>query len=116
MTLEFVYSVSETAYILRQELGPLRAWVDCLNDMRRNRTSVSGYVLKPIAKLHDGLSWRPEYEHTDIWKFIESVRAINPKAKAGVTPRYKGVSIDPTDRKYGIVRHVETLAVWPKAA
>jgi len=45
-----VITPAETAYLLRQHLGPLRAWADFLTDNIRGRQSVEGITLKPCAK------------------------------------------------------------------
>ena len=114
--MEIVYSAPETAHILRLELGPIRAWSDSLNDMRRGRASVNGYVLKPIVKVHDGYHWRPTYLQDDVWRFIGKVRAANPDAKPGRLPYQMGVELTPEDKRYRALRKVSVVTHWPVAA
>lgn len=104
--MTFVLSAPETAFLLRLKLGPIRAWTDTLHDMRRGRASVCGFVLKPVVRVHDGISWRPEYAVEDIHKFIENVTATHPDAKSGVPPRVMEVELDPIGRLYGVVSSV----------
>lgn len=75
------YSTSETVLILRQALGTFRAWDDCLADMRRDKTSVCGFILKPACRLHDGIAWRPVYAWQDIKTFIRDVFSAAPEAR-----------------------------------
>ena len=89
-----LYPASETVLILRQALGNFRAWDDCLADMRRGRTTVCGYVLKPACKLHDGKAWRPAYAWEDIKAFVRSVFSVAEEAKARVPAQGKVVAYD----------------------
>ncbi len=76
-----VITPAETAYLLRQHLGPLRAWADFLTDNIRGRQSVEGITLKPCAKWHDGKNKHPMYAVIDVKAFIDAVQAANPEAR-----------------------------------
>ncbi len=75
-------SLSDAAYLLRQELGPIRNWVAFLNDINRGKSvNVHGLILEQCARLHDGLAYRPRYDVQDVRAFIMEVREANPAAK-----------------------------------
>jgi hypothetical protein len=95
-----VLSHAETAFVLRQALGPFTAWSYTLADMRRDRTSINGIVLKPVCKVRDGGCWVPAYASNDIARFIRDVSARTPEAKPRVGIQTVTVEIDPTDGKY----------------
>lgn len=77
-------SVSETAFLLRVKLGPLRNWANFLTDNIRGQQSVAGHKLLPSGRQHDGKAFRPIYAVCDVMDFIEKVLASEPKA--GKTP------------------------------
>jgi hypothetical protein len=88
-----VIDSSETAYYLRQRLGPLRAWSDFLTDVRRGRTDLGGHQLHPCCRIrHRG--WVPAYAIEDIREFVASV--LNDVSEAGsATFDTVSVTIDP---------------------
>ncbi len=93
-----VYPAAEVAYVLRRELGPMRAWEDALADMRRGKTSVDGHVLLPFCQIHDGRTWRPAYSAVDVRTFIEAVRSDRPaEAKRNEPPAYKAGGLEAAD-------------------
>lgn len=73
-------SASETAYLLRAKLGPIRAWSDFLSDNIRGKQSISGLTLKPCCRKKIGKGWRPMYAIAAIDKFIADVLAVEPTA------------------------------------
>lgn len=80
-------SASETAFLLRAKLGPIRAWGDFLADNIRGRQSIHGLTLKPCSRKKIGKGFRPMYAIKAVEKFIADVLAIEPKAgKAPVKP------------------------------
>jgi hypothetical protein len=89
----------EVAAFLRRALGPIRAWDDCLADMRIEKTSVSGLVLLPFATVHDGKAARPYYRTSDIEEFVRAVNAANPDARPGIPLKIVEVEYDPADRR-----------------
>jgi hypothetical protein len=97
---------SETAYMLRRALGPVRSWDDCLADMRRDKTSCYGFVLKPYAKMHDGKTHRPVYLATDVHDFITAILEIIPYKPEFRSARTYEVEIDPLDHRSWLVRPV----------
>lgn len=92
-----IYSAPEVAMMLRRLLGTMRAWDDCLADMRRSKTHVHGHVLMPVCRIHDGRALRPGYMALHIAAFVKAVRAANGEAKASVPPQHKVVEIDLAD-------------------
>ena len=94
-----VFAATEVAYILRQALGSLREWSDCLADMRRDKTSVEGLQLLPTGMIHDGRAWRPAYDGASIAEFIRAVRTLRPELP--FRPPIEGfeVDLDPSDSR-----------------
>lgn len=90
------YSTSETVFILRQALGTFRAWDDCLADMRRNKTTVYGFDLKPACTLNDGRAWRPVYAWHDIKTFIRDVFRAAPEASVRLPVQGQIIEFDPS--------------------
>lgn len=72
--------VSETAFLLRAKLGPLRNWSNFLTDNIRGQQSVAGHKLLPCSNKHDGRAFRPLYAVCDVMDFIAKVLASEPKA------------------------------------
>lgn len=101
-------SAPEVAFLLRKELGPIRAWDDCLADMRRDKVAVNGYMLKPVCRALDG---RPMYRTSEIVEFIVAVRAANPAAQRNASPQVKTAILDPTDRRSWRLRKLLVAAV-----
>lgn len=105
-----ILPASEVAYILRHQLGPMRAWDDALADMRANKTNVSGCVLLPTCRVHDGRAWRPGYVAADVVEFIRAVRRAHPDAKRLAPLHYSVVSVDPADTRAWKVRKLPATA------
>lgn len=101
----------EVAYILRRELGPVRAWDDCLADMRKDKTTVNGYILKPACRAQDGRAWRPMYLAGDVVEFIKAVRTVNPTATRHAPLQVKTTLLDPADHRHWKVRKLTTTTV-----
>jgi hypothetical protein len=87
----------EVAYLLRRELGPIRAWDDCLADMRNGKTHVDGYTLLPECRGKGGTAWRPLYRTSEVLEFIKAVRAANPSANRYAPLQIKTAFTDPAD-------------------
>lgn len=88
-------SLPEAAYLLRDQLGPLRNWSDFLTDNIRGRQSLAGLQLLPIAKRRDRSSYRPVYDVAEVLAFIENVRKTVPSA--GPAPvKTTALALDPT--------------------
>lgn len=66
---------SEAAYILRRNLGPIKAWDDFLADNRRERQNLNGLTLPSCGKVRDRAR-RPIYDVRDIAKFIADAKAM----------------------------------------
>lgn len=82
-----VISASETAFLLRARLGPIRAWGDFLSDNIRGRQTIHGLTLAPCCRKKIGKGWRPMYAVNAVEQFIADVLAIEPKAgKAPIKP------------------------------
>lgn len=92
-----VIPAPEAAYLLRRELGPIRAWDTTLADMRRGRADVYGLTLLPKCQGKFAHAWRPMYAVDQVEAFIEAVRKANPSAARGVPHLVKTAHIDPTD-------------------
>lgn len=88
----------EVAYVLREKLGPIRAWEFTLADMRRGRVdSVHGATLLPICMgKHEG-AWRPVYAATDVVEFIKAVRVATPGAAHTMPYQVKTAHTHPGD-------------------
>lgn len=87
-------ALSEAAYLLRRELGPLRNWTSFLTDNNRGRQHIEGHTLAPCALRHDGRSHRPVYAVADLRDFIIKVRRAVPSA-GKVPVMTMGLAIDP---------------------
>jgi hypothetical protein len=94
----------EVAYLLRKELGPIRAWDDCLADMRRERALVNGYTLLPECRSKGGSAWRPMYQVSKVVAFIKAVRAVDPNATRNEPPQIKTAIMDPADCRHWKLR------------
>lgn len=95
-----VLPAPEVAYVLRQKLGPIRAWEFTLADMRRGRVeSVHGATLLPICMgKHEG-AWRPMYAAIDVVDFIKAVLAADPSVVRHAPYQVKTALSDPTDTR-----------------
>jgi hypothetical protein len=110
-----VLSAPEAAYLLRQKLGPIRAWEFTLADMRRGRVeSVHGATLLPTCMgKHEG-AWRPMYAAADVVNFIKAVQAAMPSTVRHAPYQVKTAHTDPTDirpwytRKLPVARSTRT--------
>lgn len=80
--------VGEAAYLLRQELGPLKQWTAWLNDCSRGEAgAVFGLTLTPCAAQRDSVRavFRPRYSLKAVRQFIEAVKAATLAARpAGI--------------------------------
>jgi hypothetical protein len=104
-----VYTAGEVAYILRQTLGPLREWSDCLADMRQGKTSLDGIQLLPICRIKSVRQWRPAYDGTSIASFIHEIRALHPEIVTNLKPQGIEVDLSPTDDRAWFVRKLPTI-------
>jgi hypothetical protein len=69
-----VIDSSETAYYLRQKLGPLRAWADFLTDVRRGKAQLAGHELVPCCRIRRRFGgWAPAYAMEDVEEFVANV-------------------------------------------
>ena len=86
----------ETAVILRQRLGPVRAWTDFLSDCIRGRTNLVGHTLMPYAVNKD-VCGRPLYHPGQFGAFIDA--ALASDASLGKeAPRVLRVEVDTDPR------------------
>ncbi|MQR02468.1 hypothetical protein [Glaciimonas soli] len=111
-----VYPPAEVAHILRQLLGPIRAWGNALQDMRRGKTDICGCVLLPACRIRDARAWRPYYAASDIAAFVKTVRCANPEALPSVIPHFDVVEIDPADCRGWSKRKLKVIPTTPVAA
>lgn len=111
-----VYPPAEVAHILRKLLGPIRAWGNALQDMRRHKADIDGCVLLPACRIRDARAWRPYYAEADIVTFVKAVRRVNPEARPQVTPHYNVVEIDPADRRVWSKRDLTVMPATSVAA
>jgi hypothetical protein len=77
-------STPETAFLLRAKLGPIRNWLNFLNDNIRGKQSVRGLTLLPCAQKLDSGLYRPVYSVATVKDFIKKVLAL--ESSAGRTP------------------------------
>lgn len=97
MTAFATLSSGDTAFALRQVLGPARNWNDFLADCNRERASHHGLILLPIARVRmpGDHCERPRYSAADIQAFIvESIRLEPPPANADALEKLE-VEISP---------------------
>lgn len=94
-----VISAPEVAYLLRRELGPIRAWDDAVADMRRGRIEIHGLTLLPTCKGKYAGSWRPMYAIRDVVDFIKAVRAADPGAARHLPYQVKTAHTLPGDTR-----------------
>jgi hypothetical protein len=70
-------TASEAAYMLRRELGPVRAWDAQLEEMRRNsEKTYHGLRLDPYGKRHSHGGKRPVYLRDSVDEFIRAARRV----------------------------------------
>ena len=75
--------VGEAAYLLRQELGPLKQWTAWLSDCTRGKAgSIHGLILKPCALQRCAVRgvFRPRYSLKTVREFIDAVKAATLSA------------------------------------
>lgn len=94
-----VYPAGEVAYILRQALGPLREWSDCLADMRQDKTSLDGFQLLPTCRIKGVRQWRPAYDAASIAAFIHEIRVRHPEIVTKAPAMGVNVELDPLDER-----------------
>lgn len=99
-----IYPAGEVAYVLRQALGPLREWSDCLADMRRDKTDLDGFRLLPTCRIRDGRCWRPGYAADSVIEFIREIRSLHPEIETHTPARGFEVEFDPSDECSWTVR------------
>jgi hypothetical protein len=104
-----IYPAGEVAYVLRQALGPLREWSDCLSDMRRGKTDLDGFRLLPTCRIRDGRAWRPAYEAGSVTEFIREIRALHPEIMTRTPARGFEIEIDPADERAWFVRKLSPM-------
>lgn len=111
-------SAPETAFILRQALGPFKAWEDWLSDVRRGKAGAcSGPILEPYCKLKDPEfgCFRPMYAVQDIKAFILQFRSANPASCVGIKPTVYIAEIDAGDMRHWKARKlviIKPAATW----
>ncbi|KVH47348.1 hypothetical protein [Burkholderia diffusa] len=72
-------TASEAAYMLRRELGPVRAWDAALEEMRRDGTKTYlGLRLDPYGKRRAHGCKRPVYLRDNVDEFIRAARGVAP--------------------------------------
>lgn len=76
-----VMTAPEAATYLRIELGPMKAWADFLADNIRDKQNAGGETVLPCARIRIGRCRRPVYALDDLRKFVDAVRAVEPKAR-----------------------------------
>lgn len=92
-------TASEVAYILRRDLGAVRAWDDLLADMRRGKSSYFGLVLTPFLSSHDGKASRPYYSLSDIADFTRAALMVAPSSTALIPVQVHEFEVGPTDKR-----------------
>lgn len=102
-----VFPASEVAYVLRQALGPMREWSDCLADMRRGKTDIDGVQLLPTCRVYDGRAWRPGYSPDSIREFVREIRKLHPETTTRDPARGFEVDLDPLDVRSWSVRKIK---------
>jgi hypothetical protein len=73
-------SQSDTAVVLRERLGRLRAWPSFLSDGIRNRQHVCGHQLLPCCYQQGVSGFQPRYSLHDIAVFVHAVLRDEPRA------------------------------------
>lgn len=99
-----IFPAGEVAYILRQTLGPLREWSECLTDMRLDRTSLDGFQLLPTCRIKVSRHWRPGYNAANIDAFVREIRALHPEITTHTPVRGVQVEISPFDERAWYLR------------
>ena len=110
------YSASETAFLLRQRLGPMRAWTDFLSDCIRIRTNLDGLLLMPINHVDDGRAKRPVYALEDIVAFICEIWKRHPEARKYVPPKGKWIDLEPSGKHELYVKSLVSHLTSPRTA
>lgn len=110
-----IYSAAETVFILRKQLGPMRAWSDFLSDCIRIRTNLDGLMLMPINHVDDGRAKRPVYALEDIVAFIREIWRLHPEARKYVPPKGKWTDIDPSGKHELYVKALAPHPTSPRA-
>jgi hypothetical protein len=105
-----IYPAGEVAFILRQALGPLREWSECLTDMRLDRTSLDGFQLRPTCSIKISHHWRPGYDAANIAAFVREIRALHPEIATHTPVRGVQVEISPFDERAWRHRKLPVMA------
>lgn len=99
MRTERVVTSADAAYMIHDELGPLRDWHSTLNDMRCNRGDYCELVLKPIGVAKYERSQRPVYLYSDVRNFIDEALVRSGSKAAPKTINPFSVQYDPSDKR-----------------
>src|SRR5689334_17120726 len=92
-------TAAEAAYMLRRDLGAVRAFDDMLADMRRGKSSYFGLVLTPLLCSHDGKGTRPYYSLSDIADFTRAALSIAPSSTALIPVQVHEFEVAPADKR-----------------
>lgn len=99
MTKSIVVTSADAAYMIHDEIGPLRDWHSMLSDMRANRGDYYELILKPIGiAKHEG-SQRPVYLYDDVRNFIDEARVRSGSKAAPKSITQISVQYDPSDKR-----------------
>jgi len=90
------YTTSQTAALLQQMLGDLRAWNDFLTDCIRHKANLDGLMLMPRFR-STSRPKRPAYAGEDIREFVEAVWGKRPDLKRKHAVVGRSVKFDPAN-------------------
>lgn len=93
-----LHTASDTAYILRRELGPIYSWDDFLADGRKNDKDHTGPMLFPSCGILHGKQRRPYYSVRDIAEFILMMRRTRADTRANHIEAVK-VDLSPAEQQ-----------------
>ena len=99
MTKSIVVTSADAAYMIHDEIGPLRDWHSTLNKMRSDRGDYCELVLKPIGVVKQERTMRPVYLYDDVRNFIDEARVRSGSKAAPKSISQISVQYDPSDKR-----------------
>lgn len=99
MTKGTVVTCADAAYMIHDEIGPLRDWHSTLNKMRFDRGDYCELVLKPIGVVKHERAMRPVYLYDDVRNFIDEARVRSGSKIAPKSINSFPVEYTPSDKR-----------------
>jgi|GEM_PF-1715226 len=105
-----VLTTDEAALVLRLRLGDQQSWVYTLADMRRNRTSLYGMKLLPVARVMVSDGYQPVYLTSQVFAFAQAVAERLPNVTKNKPVSQIEIDMDLEDGRSWHVRKFKVAA------